>query len=156
MRCYYSISLLSSVVFSKVLYRVHTLTYPFVQSISVPHNMTRLPISFLTALAATIVSSLAAPTKTFEQRAVTSQCAQWASIETGTYILYNNLWGESAGTGSQCSQVNALSGTTMAWSSTWSWSGGPSNVKSYANVVVDSTSRPLGKLKSISTTWAWR
>ena len=112
--------------------------------------------SLLFTLLATLVSSFAAPTGIIEPRAVVSLCAQYASVETGAYILYNNLWGESAGTGSQCSQVNSLSGSVMAWSTTWSWSGGPYNVKSYANVVVDVTSKPLSKLKTIPTHWAWR
>jgi xyloglucan-specific endo-beta-1,4-glucanase len=49
----------------------------------------------------------------------------------GMYTLYNNLWGEAAATsGSQTTQETSASGTTVAWKTTWNWSGGSSSVKS--------------------------
>ncbi|MCJ1309314.1 hypothetical protein MMC25_002973 [Agyrium rufum] len=111
--------------------------------------------SLIFPLAAAILPAFAAPTKTLAERA-TTQCGQWDSIVTGTYTLYQDLWGESAATsGSQCSQVNSLSGSTLAWSTSWSWAGGPYNVKSYANAVVKLTSKPLSQYKSMATTWKW-
>ena len=65
----------------------------------------------LTALAA------ATPTKTIDKRA--DVCGQWDSITTGSYILYNNLWGISGSSGSQCVGVDSLSGTTIKWHSTY-------------------------------------
>lgn len=68
--------------------------------------------SLLTAgLLATLTT--ATPTNTLEKRA--DKCGQWDSIQTGTYTVYNNLWGQSAGTGSQCFGVDGLSGTTLKW-----------------------------------------
>lgn len=112
--------------------------------------------SSLFALAATVLPALAAPTPTLqnlEPRA--SQCGQWDSTVTGSYTLYADLWGESAGTGSQCSSVTSLSGNTLAWKTNWSWSGGPDYVKSFTNVVVKLTSKPLSQFKSFATTWKW-
>ena len=111
--------------------------------------------TIILALAASFHVAYSAPTSTLASRAVT-QCGQWDSITTGSYILYQDLWDESAGTGSQCSTLESLSGSTLAWQTNWSWSGGSSSVKSYANAVVQFTSKPLGQLTSIPTSWAWR
>ena len=77
---------------------------------------------------------------------------------TGTYTVYQDLWGESAATsGSQCTTVNSLSGTTLAWSTSWTWAGGSSSVKSYANVVVtETTEKQISAITSIPSTWEWR
>ncbi|KAF2971422.1 hypothetical protein GQX73_g2160 [Xylaria multiplex] len=97
--------------------------------------------SILTS-AALIGLALATPTPTVDKRATTF-CGQWDSAQTGSYIVYNNLWGRDAGIGSQCTTVNGLSGNSVAWSTSWSWSGGNYNVKSYtgsnmvANVAYD-------------------
>ena len=109
----------------------------------------------LVALAASVVPSLAAPTQALEPRGA-SQCGQYTSISTGSYTVYANEWGSSTGTGSQCSQINGLTGNTLAWSTSWSWSGGPNNVKSYTNVESPMTSKPLTQYNSIKTNWTWR
>ena len=114
------------------------------------------PAFLLLALMASFVPSRATPFPTEVTPAVASQCGQWDSIQTGTYILYQDLWNKAAGTGSQCSQLNSLSGSSLAWSSTWSWSGGSNQVKSYANAVVNLKSQPLSQYKTIPTTWNWR
>lgn len=86
-----------------------------------------------------------------------SFCGQWDSEHSGTYTIYNNLWGESAATsGSQCTTNNGISGGALSWSTKWSWAGGPYNVKSYANVVVDLQKKALASIKSIPTEWHWR
>ncbi|KAI1311737.1 family 12 glycosyl hydrolase [Xylaria venustula] len=110
--------------------------------------------SFILASAALAGLVAATPTPTLDKRATTF-CGQWDSVETGTYIVYNNLWGESAGTGSQCTTVNSLSGTTVAWSTSWSWSGGDYNVKSFANAVVQATAKQISAISSIPTTWKY-
>lgn len=52
-------------------------------------------------------------------------CGQWDSVKTGTYTVYNNLWGRDAATsGSQCYGVDGLSGSTVSWHTSWSWQGG--------------------------------
>lgn len=99
---------------------------------------------------------LGSPTPTFEKRATTF-CGQWDSVVTGTYTVYNNLWGESAATsGSQCTTVSSDSGTTVAWSTSWSWAGGAGSVKSYANAVVtEATKKQLSAITSIPSTWKY-
>ncbi|KAI7529121.1 hypothetical protein KC331_g15382 [Hortaea werneckii] len=58
---------------------------------------------------------------------------------------------------SQCSEINSVSGNTIAWDATWSWSGGPTSVKSYTNIQQQSYPRKqLGQYASIPTTWKWR
>ena len=46
----------------------------------------------------------------------THSCGQYDSVETGSYTVYNNLWGESSATsGSECFGVKGLSGNTVSW-----------------------------------------
>ncbi|KAF2231397.1 glycoside hydrolase family 12 protein [Viridothelium virens] len=108
--------------------------------------------STLLTLASAAALAIAAPTKTIDKRA--AQCGQWDSVKTGSYTLYQDLWGESSGTGSQCSEVNSFSGNTIGWDTTWSWSGGAGQVKSYANVQVTNTAA-LSSVSSIQSTWKW-
>jgi len=105
-------------------------------------------------LAALPALALASPTPTVGKRAATF-CDQWGSAVTGTYTVYNNLWGASSGTGSQCTTLTGLSGGSLQWSTTWSWSGGPYSVKSYANAVVNVSKKALSAINSIPSTWNW-
>jgi xyloglucan-specific endo-beta-1,4-glucanase len=79
----------------------------------------------LSAVLALSVASLAvaAPTVTIKKRA--DYCGQWDSTVTGAYTVYNNLWGQADATsGSQCTGVDGLSGSTLKWHTSWSWAGG--------------------------------
>lgn len=108
------------------------------------------------AAASAIPASVPAPSKTINERA-TEICGQWDSIQTGTYTLYQDLWGISAATsGSQCSTYVSLSGSTIAWSTKWTWQGGNYNVKSYANVVLkQDTGKKVSAIKSIPSKWSY-
>ncbi|KAI0543556.1 family 12 glycosyl hydrolase [Xylaria curta] len=110
--------------------------------------------SFILASAALAGLALATPTPTVDKRATTF-CGQWDSVQTGSYIVYNNLWGQSSGSGSQCTTVNGLSGNSVAWSTSWSWSGGQYNVKSYANAVVQTSAKKISAISTIPTTWKY-
>jgi xyloglucan-specific endo-beta-1,4-glucanase len=96
------------------------------------------------------------PTKTqpFDKRA-TTLCGQWDSVQTGGYTVYNNLWGASSGSGSQCLTVDGMSNGLLKWSSTWSWSGGPYSVKSYANAVVQAPAARASSISSMPSKWQW-
>lgn len=102
-------------------------------------------------------AAIAVPTATLDKRATTI-CGQWDSVVTGTYTVYQDLWDEAAATsGSQCTTVNSLSGTTLAWSTSWTWAGGSSSVKSYANAVVTQSSiKQISAISSIPSSWKWR
>lgn len=116
---------------------------------------------FLAAASATLVSGVAAaviavpPSKVLQARATTI-CGQWDSVETGTYTVYQDLWNKDNGTGSQCSTIGALNGSTLSWSTSWSWAGNATQVKSYANVVAALAIKKLSAISSIPTTWDWR
>ncbi|KAH8166588.1 hypothetical protein CIB48_g1688 [Xylaria polymorpha] len=110
--------------------------------------------SLFLASAALAGLTLATPTPTIDKRATTF-CGQWDSVQTGSYIVYNNLWGQSSGSGSQCTTVNGLSGNSVAWSTSWSWSGGNYNVKSYANVVVQTSAKQISAISTIPTNWKY-
>ncbi|KAK5701700.1 hypothetical protein LTR97_004518 [Elasticomyces elasticus] len=101
-------------------------------------------------------SALAAPTSytALEERA-TQQCGQYQQQSNGGYTLSTNGWGWSSGTGSQCSEINSVSGTTIACDTTWSWSGTATQVKSYTNVQSGFTQKQLSQYSTIPTTWKW-
>jgi len=109
--------------------------------------------SLLVPLLATL--ALATPTPTLQERA-TTMCGQWDTLTTGGYTIYQDLWGkDAASSGSQCSTVNSVSSGTVNWSSSWTWAGGSSSVKSFANAVVTMTATKLSGLTSLVSTWNW-
>lgn len=117
-----------------------------------------MKITLSSAVAVLLAScAVAAPTPTattVEKRASTF-CGQWDSVTTGAYTLYNNLWGESSGSGSQCTTYTSLSSNVLKWSTSWSWSGGSSSVKSYANARI-TVNKALSAISKIPSTWNWR
>lgn len=107
-----------------------------------------LPLLFSSA-------ALAVPTKSLQKRSTTT-CDQWGSIVTGTYTLYQDLWDEAAASsGSQCSTLDSLTDGTVAWSTSWSWAGASSSVKSYANIALTKTGVQLSAIGSIPSVWKW-
>ena len=98
-------------------------------------------------------TALAAPATLLPRAA---QCGQYQSQSLGPYTLYTNGWGFSSGTGSQCSQIDSYSSSAgLAWSTTWSWSGTPNQVKSYTNVETGFTKKQIGTYTSMPATWKW-
>ena len=77
------------------------------------------------------------PTHTLDARAsvdTSVHCGQWDTVTAGSYSLLLDLWGESGATsGSQCANLVSLDGSTVAWTTNWTWVGG-SGVKSFSNV----------------------
>ena len=71
-------------------------------------------ISTLVALAA----AAPMPSRTINQRAATSECAQWASTTAGAYTLNNDLWGEANGQGSQCYTLDSSTDDSIGWTTT--------------------------------------
>lgn len=113
------------------------------------------PLSLLSVALAGLSNAATIPTKSLDKRA-TSTCDQWGTITTGSYIVYNDLWGEAEATsGSQCVGVNSVSGSTIAWYTTWTWEGGSSDVKSFADVSLQFTAKTLSSITSIDSTWDW-
>ncbi|CUA71049.1 Endoglucanase cel12C [Rhizoctonia solani] len=83
---------------------------------------------------------------------------QWdnESLNSGYYTLYNNLWGKDSGSGSQTTQATSVNGKKVAWKTTYNWSGGPYNVKSYSDVGLNSgLNKKLSAISSIPTGWYW-
>lgn len=85
-----------------------------------------------------------------------SLCSQYSSYSSGPYTVNNNLWGESSGSGSQCTYVNSISNSGVSWSTTWNWQGSSSQVKSYANSQLSGLTKKLvSSLHSIPTSVQW-
>ena len=89
-----------------------------------------------------------------------------ASIVLGKYWINNNQWGASGGSGTQSIWSTCTSGNTIGWGTDWNWSGGTSQVKSYASAVlgwqwgwkVSGTGLPvqLSSGKNITCGWTYR
>ncbi|KIP09317.1 glycoside hydrolase family 12 protein [Phlebiopsis gigantea 11061_1 CR5-6] len=103
---------------------------------------------------------LASPTPTdLENRAsidTSSHCGQWDTVTASQYELLLDLWGESGATsGSQCSNLVSLSGSTISWKTTWTWTGG-SGVKSFSNIQLNTgVNTQLSAISSMPTVWQW-
>ncbi|KAG6830172.1 hypothetical protein H0H92_001902 [Tricholoma furcatifolium] len=113
----------------------------------------------LAAIAALAPFVLSVPTNELTKRQsidTTTHCGQWDTVVAGQYTLYLDQWGESGATsGSDCATLTSLSGTTIAWNTNWTWTGG-TGVKSFTNIALDDgLNVQLSTLKSIPTTWDW-
>ncbi|GAB2961350.1 GH12 family glycosyl hydrolase domain-containing protein [Saccharothrix stipae] len=84
----------------------------------------------VTVLAA---AALVLPTTGTAQAA--GSCEDFYSITMGKYWVNNNVWGQNSGQGWQC-VWDVSSGGSIAWGTSWNWSGGPGQVKSYASSVL--------------------
>jgi len=105
------------------------------------------------SLLALVAAAVAIPLD-IDKRA-TTMCGQWDSIVEGQYTIYNNQWGIAAATsGSQCTTFSSISGTTVKWSTAWTWVGGSSSVKSYTELTY-LPNKALSAIKTIPSTWSW-
>ncbi|KAJ7634887.1 glycoside hydrolase family 12 protein [Roridomyces roridus] len=67
-----------------------------------------------------------------------SHCGLFDNITSAPYSLLLNQWGASGATsGSDCANLVSASGTTVAWKTTWTWTGG-NGVKSFTNINLNS------------------
>lgn len=83
-------------------------------------------------------------------------CDQYGYYSSGSYDVNNNLWGEDNGTGSQCTYINSISDSGVSWYTTWNWSGGEGNVKSYANSgYIGQMQMYVSDISSIPTSVEW-
>ncbi|KAI9264869.1 endoglucanase I precursor, partial [Phascolomyces articulosus] len=105
------------------------------------------------ALLASATTLFALPTKRASEI-----CGQWDAEEIGDYIVYNNMWNQDKGTGSQCTQINGLNGNVLSWGSTWSWDGTEYDVKTYPNVKykpLESSPKQISAISKIPFSWTW-
>ncbi|KAG2065146.1 concanavalin A-like lectin/glucanase [Suillus decipiens] len=81
---------------------------------------------------------------------------QYDSVNVGQYSLLNNLWGENdAASGSQTSQITSMEGSTIAWKTNWTWTGGY-QVKSFANIQLNTgINQQLSAISSMHSIWHW-
>ncbi|KII85971.1 glycoside hydrolase family 12 protein [Plicaturopsis crispa FD-325 SS-3] len=116
---------------------------------SLAHSLFLLPLLPLIS-----ASPLAAPRADID---TSYHCGQWDTVAVGsTYTLNLDLWGESGATsGSQCSALTSVSGSTVAWVTNWTWTGG-TGVKSFSSMQLDAgINQQLSAISSIPTSWEW-
>lgn len=111
--------------------------------------------------AALAVTAMAAPAPTsaseLDKRAASTMCGNWGTVATGGYTVYHNNWGAGqASSGSQCTTFTSFVNNAFAWSTSWTWAGGPGQVKSYSNVALEKSNKMISAIKSIPSTWTWR
>ncbi|KAJ7678132.1 glycoside hydrolase family 12 protein [Mycena polygramma] len=113
----------------------------------------------LSALLLLVPFISASPTPAVEERATidtSNHCGQWDTVVAGSYSLLLDQWGLSgASSGSDCASLTSLTGTTLAWKTTWTWTGG-TGVKSFTNINLNSgINKQLSAIKSIPAVWTW-
>lgn len=118
-----------------------------------------LALTALISLSPFILSALGTPVLEARDTVDTSvYCGQWDSVAVGSYSLLLDLWGESGATsGSQCSHLTSLDGSTVSWMTNWTWVGG-TGVKSFSNIQLNEgintqvsaiSSMPVSSISSI-------
>ncbi|KAF8186988.1 concanavalin A-like lectin/glucanase [Mycena galopus ATCC 62051] len=99
-----------------------------------------------------------APTDVEERATIdtSSHCGLFDSVTAGSYSLLLDQWGAAGATsGSDCANLVSLSGTTLAWKTTWTWTGG-TGVKSFTDINVNSgLNQQLGAISTMPSTWTW-
>ncbi|KAI3332669.1 endoglucanase [Ustulina deusta] len=84
-------------------------------------------------------------------------CDQYSYYSANGYYFNNNAWGQSAGSGSQCTHVDLLLNPGVQWHTTWNWSGGQNNVKSFPYSGRQlSTKKLVSSIGSMPTKAEWR
>ncbi|KAJ7176684.1 concanavalin A-like lectin/glucanase [Mycena filopes] len=106
----------------------------------------------LSALLLLVPFIAASPTPVEERAAAldtASHCGQWDTVVA-------TPWGLSgASSGSDCASLTSLSGTTIAWKNTWTWTGG-TGVKSFSNINLNTgLNKQLSAIKSMPAVWNW-
>ncbi|KAF7555594.1 hypothetical protein G7Z17_g2058 [Cylindrodendrum hubeiense] len=97
----------------------------------------------------------ASPTRVLEKRS-TTWCDSYGSLETGGYTVYHNNWGSAQATsGSQCTTFDSVTSGSASWSTSWTWAGGSSSVKSYSNIALVDVNTQLSAISSIPSKWTW-
>ena len=92
------------------------------------------PLTLLALTAPLLAVASPAPAADAAQIDTSSHCGQWDTVTAGQYELLLDQWGAGGATsGSQCANLVSMSGSTIAWTTTWSWTGG-SGVKSFTNI----------------------
>ncbi|KAG2049789.1 glycoside hydrolase family 12 protein [Suillus hirtellus] len=81
---------------------------------------------------------------------------KWDSAQAGQYSLSNDFWNEqNADWGSQESQITSFSGSTIGWTTTYTWTGGY-QVKTFTNVQLNTgINQQLSAFSSMPTIWQW-
>lgn len=135
-------------------------TYNFLNTSSKPSSKMKCTAqiaSLVLAATSALAAPSTAPTTTSHLEARSSSCASYYEWDDSPFTIYQNNWGASAATsGSQCTNVDSVSDSTAVWSTSWTWAGGSSSVKSYSNVGLMSVNKQLSAISSIPSTWQWR
>ncbi|KAI9063623.1 glycoside hydrolase family 12 protein [Trametes sanguinea] len=118
--------------------------------------MFKKALAFLVLSVPLLASAI--PTELVARQGVdtSSHCGQWDTVTAGPYSLLLDQWGkDGASSGSQCANVVSLSGNTISWKTTWTWTGG-TGVKSFTNVQLNQgINKQLSAISSMPSTWKW-
>ncbi|KAK0649655.1 concanavalin A-like lectin/glucanase domain-containing protein [Cercophora newfieldiana] len=119
---------------------------------------TTLLLPLLTATASVESSTLPTTNTSLQPRQQRALCDLYAYWSGHGYELLNNLWGkDSATSGSQCTYLDNASADNIQWSTTWTWEGGPNNVKSYPYVGRQvAKGRTIASVSKMPTSVTWR
>jgi len=111
----------------------------------------KLSLPFLISLTS------ATPLASLSPRQQATLCERYGYWSGNGYEMNNNNWGRDAATsGSQCTYVDGSSGNGIQWHTTWTWSGGENNVKSYPySGKLVTKGRKIASIGSMQTSVTW-
>ncbi len=97
----------------------------------------RKMLTYLVGFLALTTSSVLASSTPQASVDTSVHCGQWDTVTAGNYELLLDQWGISGASGSQCAHVTSMSGSTIAWTTNWTWTGG-SGVKTFTDMQLNS------------------
>jgi hypothetical protein len=75
---------------------------------------------------------------------------QFDEVISQPFTLFLDQFGSSGGTGQSCAHIVSQSGSTISWTTNWTWTAGTKGVKSFTNVGLNTgVNKQLGAIKSI-------
>ncbi|KLO17895.1 glycoside hydrolase family 12 protein [Schizopora paradoxa] len=111
-------------------------------------------LSYLVGFVALASAVVASPTP-LASVDTSVHCGQWDTVTAGNYEMLLDQWGISGASGSQCAHITSMSGSTIAWTTNWTWTGG-SGVKTFTDMQLNAgIGKQLSAISSMPATWDW-
>ncbi|KAI4115947.1 MAG: hypothetical protein LQ338_007784 [Usnochroma carphineum] len=110
----------------------------------------------LISLLTSVSPALAAPSHLLPRLAANT-CDQFTPVTSGPFEVQNDAWGAIPG-GKSCVQLeDGSGGSSLAWSSTFSWGGDKNAIKAYPNAqaAANTPCKPLNQYNTMLSSWSW-
>lgn len=138
--------------------RTNCITHIFHQASPDHFNMHSSTTFSLLSILPFLPTILSAPAALYPRDNASSNCSPYDPTTRGPYAVQNDIWGATpSGDQKQCSSISSFDGSSLAWSTTFTWTGDGNAVKTYANAENKEATpcKPLNQYTSMKTSWTW-